>query len=91
MEEDSDTPRTVIQGLMNAADTNETDRPVRKRKRLTRTPDVEGRLSRSLPSTEIRLHQQDQDEAIPQYVMFVLLLLLKSFGLALTARGPRTS
>ncbi|XP_062606251.1 centromere protein T-like isoform X2 [Saccostrea cucullata] len=55
------TPRTVIQGFMDAAQTNETERPSRKRKRLTRTPEADSRLSRSLPSTEIRLHQQDED------------------------------
>ncbi|XP_061162313.1 centromere protein T-like [Saccostrea echinata] len=55
------TPRTIIQGFMDAAQTNETERPNRKRRHLTRTPEVDGRLSRSLPSTEIRLHQQDED------------------------------
>ena len=62
MEVDLDTPRTLIQGLIDAADTNETERPVRRR-RVTRTPE-NNRLSRSLPSTEIKLSQQNEDNSV---------------------------
>lgn len=60
MEKDLDTPRTLIQGLINAAQTNETERPVRKR-RVSRTPEVDTRLSRSLPSADISLGQRSED------------------------------
>lgn len=60
MEKDLDTPRTLIQGLINAAQTNETERPVRKR-RISRTPEVDTRLSRSLPPADISLGQESED------------------------------
>lgn len=60
MEKDLDTPRTLIQGLINAAQTNETERPVRKR-RISRTPEVDTRLSRSLPPADISLDQGSED------------------------------
>lgn len=60
MEKDLDTPRTLIQGLINAAQTNETERPVRKR-RISRTPEVDTRLSRSLPPADISLGQRSED------------------------------
>uniref|UniRef100_A0A8W8KC89 CENP-T/Histone H4 histone fold domain-containing protein n=1 Tax=Magallana gigas TaxID=29159 RepID=A0A8W8KC89_MAGGI len=60
MEKDLDTPRTLIQGLINAAQTNETERPVRKR-RISRTPEVDTRLSRSLPPADISLGQGSED------------------------------
>lgn len=60
MEKDLNTPRTLIQGLIDAAQTNETERPVRKR-RVSRTPEVDTRLSRSLSSAEISLGQRSED------------------------------
>lgn len=60
MEKDLDTPRTLIQGLINAAQTNETERPVRKR-RISRTPEVDTRLSQSLPPADISLGQGSED------------------------------
>lgn len=60
MEKDLDTPRTLIQGLINAAQTNETERPVRKR-RISRTPEVDTRLSRSLPPADKSLGQGSED------------------------------
>lgn len=60
MEKDLDTPRTLIQGLINAAQTNETERPVRKR-RISRTPEVDTRLGRSLPPADISLGQGSED------------------------------
>lgn len=57
---EKDTPRTLIQGLINASQTNETKHPVRKRQ-VSKTPEMDNRLSRSLPSTEIGLGQRDED------------------------------
>lgn len=64
MEKDLDTPRTLIQGLINAAQTNETERPVRKR-RISRTPEVDTRLSRSLPPADIDISLGQGSEDIP--------------------------
>lgn len=57
---EKDTPRTLIQGLINASQTNETKHPVRKRQ-VSKTPEMDNRLSRSLPSAEIGLGQRDED------------------------------
>lgn len=57
---EKDTPRTLIQGLIDASQTNETKRLVRKRQ-VSKTPEMDNRLSRSLPSTEIGLGQRDED------------------------------
>lgn len=57
---EKDTPRTLIQGLIDASQTNETKRPVRKRQ-VSKTPEMDNRLNRSLPSTEIGLGQRDED------------------------------
>lgn len=57
---EKDTPRTLIQGLIDASQTNETKHPVKKRQ-VSKTPEMDNRLSRSLPSTEIGLGQRDED------------------------------